>query len=497
MTARTINIDAAMADVNLLGAELGDQSTWRTWRTGLRAAFALKLDDDERATFALIAGDRAPPENRVQLLLAIAGRRSGKTRMASLIACYLATCIDWSDRLAAGEVGYVLCLAPTQRQAGLVLSYIRAMLESSPVLRQEIESVNSEEIKLKGNIVIAVHPASYRTVRGRTLIAVILDEAALFRSEESSNPDVEILRACMPGLLTTRGMAVVISTPYGQRGLVFEKYRDHYGKPGDDVLVLKGSSMQFNQTLDRVQIDKEIAADPEGNLAEYEAQFRSDLAAYISREALMQCVEVDRRERPYMRAFRYHAFADPSGGQHDSFCIAIGHKEGERVVLDRTCEFKAPFSPADVVEQIVEVLRGYHITAVTGDRYASGWCEGAFREQGISYIPADRDKSQIFLDALPLFTSSNAVILDDHRLIAQLSQLQRETGKAGKDVVRKMRGGMDDLANAVCGALVYAMARAKRPRGEMRTTVEGCDRFDAHHLTYQGGGDGAALERWR
>jgi hypothetical protein len=36
-----------------------------------------------------------------------------------------------------------------------------------------------------------------------------------------------------------------------------------------------------------------------------------------------------------------------------------------------------------------------------------------------------------------------------------------------------MRGGYDDLANGALGALVYAQARAKRPRGEMPLTVEG------------------------
>jgi hypothetical protein len=171
-------IDQAMADPNFLGACLGEQSTWATWRTGLRAAFGLSLSDDERAVFKEIAGEREPPSERVQALLCIAGRRGGKTRMAALIACYLATCVDWKGRLAPGEIGYVLCLAPTQRQSGLVLSYIQAMLEASPVLRQEIIAVTSEEVRLRGNITIAVHPASYRTVRGRTLIGVILDEAA-------------------------------------------------------------------------------------------------------------------------------------------------------------------------------------------------------------------------------------------------------------------------------------------------------------------------------
>ena len=86
MTAlATINIDEAMADPKLLGACLGDQKTWATWRVVLKAAFGLKLDDDERKIFATVARDRAPPGTRVQKLWALAGRRGGKSRMAALM----------------------------------------------------------------------------------------------------------------------------------------------------------------------------------------------------------------------------------------------------------------------------------------------------------------------------------------------------------------------------------------------------------------------------
>jgi hypothetical protein len=59
-----ITIDAAMEDKALLGAALGDLATWQTWRTVLRGAFALPFTDDDRRTFAAIAGGREPPAQR-------------------------------------------------------------------------------------------------------------------------------------------------------------------------------------------------------------------------------------------------------------------------------------------------------------------------------------------------------------------------------------------------------------------------------------------------
>ena len=45
-------ISQALADPNLLGAALGDISSWRTWLAILKAAFAEPLNDEERALFA-------------------------------------------------------------------------------------------------------------------------------------------------------------------------------------------------------------------------------------------------------------------------------------------------------------------------------------------------------------------------------------------------------------------------------------------------------------
>ena len=47
-----IPIAEALADTNLLGAALGDATSWQTWCTILKAAFAEQLTDAERALFA-------------------------------------------------------------------------------------------------------------------------------------------------------------------------------------------------------------------------------------------------------------------------------------------------------------------------------------------------------------------------------------------------------------------------------------------------------------
>ena len=174
-------IDRALRDPNLLGAALGDRGPWKTWLAVLRAAFGLPLDEAEGVSFHAVAGDRVPPSRRVRELWAVVGRRGGKSRMAAALAVYAACFVP--HRLSAGEVGHVLTLAASRDQAKVVFAYIQAFLEQSPVLRQEIESVTQTEIRLKSGIVLGTHANSFRSVRGRTLVAAIFDEVALWRDE--------------------------------------------------------------------------------------------------------------------------------------------------------------------------------------------------------------------------------------------------------------------------------------------------------------------------
>ncbi len=129
-------IDRALTDHRLLGAGFDDLATWRTWRAVLKAAFAVELDDDERAIFASVAGDRQPPTKRVRELWCVVGRRGGKSRMAAALAVYQALFVQY--KLARGERGMVLVIAGSMDQAKTVFGYIEGFLQASPTLAKEV-----------------------------------------------------------------------------------------------------------------------------------------------------------------------------------------------------------------------------------------------------------------------------------------------------------------------------------------------------------------------
>ena len=435
------------------------------WLAVLKVAYALPLDDDESAIFAAVAGDRAPPSKRVRELWAVVGRRAGKSRIAAALAVYSAAFLP--HRLARGERGLVLVLAASRDQARVVFDFTRGFLEKSPVLRQEIEGITAYEIRLRNGVTIATHACSFRTVRGRTLLACIFDETAYWRDETSATPDVEVSRAILPAMMTTGGLLVSISTPYRRFGLLHAKHRDHYGVDGDDVLVVQGASTVFNPTLTAEQVGTIRAGDPEGASAELDAEFRSDLAAFLDDQTIDSAIDRDRPlELPPRTAHRYSAFVDPSGGRHDVFALCIGHKEGELFVADVVRGTRPPFDPQQVVKSYASLVREYRISHVRGDSYSAEWVASAFKDCGINYEPANKNKSALYLEALPLFTRGAISIPDFVPLLRELRLLERATHRGGRDSIDHPRNGSDDYANCVCGCAASINSYSYNWRGD-------------------------------
>jgi hypothetical protein len=449
----TVEIDRALLDRRMLGGGFDNLSTWRTWIVVLKAAFGLPLDNREREVFATVAGHRVPPQQRVRETWCVAGRRSGKSRMAAAIAIYLS--LFQKYRLSAGERGMVLVIAGTVDQANTVFGYVRGFLEASPALAKEIANIKRYEIELKNGIVIAVHSNSFRTVRGRTVVACVFDEVSFWKDETSATPDVEMYRAVIPAMATTRGMLIGISTPYRKFGLLHQKHRDHFGVNDPGVLVVQGASRVFNPSLDDAVIDAQRAADPTSASAEWDAEFRADIATYLDDELIDRAVELDRPlELPPQEGIVYQAFTDPSGGVgSDSYTIAIGHQDGDRCVTDVCRGTVGRFDPQEVTKHYAALLREYRISKVTGDAYAAEWVAAAWRDCGFEYQQSDKPKSQIYLECIPLFARGLVGLPDHPKLLRELRLLERHTHRSGKDAVDHPRNGHDDHANAVCGVL--------------------------------------------
>lgn len=452
-------ISEALSHPSFFLPSLDPIASWEPWRVVLKAADGAVLTEDEVAFFQSVSGGREPPTEPVKELWCVIGRRSGKSRIAAAIAVYEA--IFRERKLAAGETGMILCLSPTQPQARLVLEYARGFLRASATLASEIESETAAEIRLRNNITIAVHAASFRNIRGRTILACVYDECAYWRSDDevaSSNPDVEIHRAVAPSLAASGGKLIAISSPYRRTGLLHQKFKAFHGVVNDRVLVIQGESRLFNPLLNAETISAAYLEDPEAASSEWGAEFRSDLAAFMDDELIDQCVDRERpRELPPVKGRAYSCFVDPSGGRADFYCIAIGHRDEARFVLDVIRGARPPFNPAEVTSEYARLAQDYSVSKIVGDNYAGEWVSQAWRDAGMTYERSEMPASQLAIEALPSFARGSISLPDHAVLIRELKALERRTSRSGRDTVSHPPGLHDDHANAVFGALRNAV----------------------------------------
>lgn len=442
-----------MRSSEFFGSWFQDPS-WDAWMTFLKVLSALELNENDRAVYRYHTGRATLPSAAIREVWAIVGRRGGKSLISSAIAVYLACFVDHSQYLKPGEVGTIAILAADRRQARTILRYCRALL-AVDALHGTVVNDNQESIELRNNIQIEVHTASFRTTRGYTLIAAIIDEIAFFRSDESANPDREVVAAIRPGLATTNGLLLCISSPYSRRGALWEAYSRHFGKDSR-VMVWKGTTAEMNSSIDPDVIAQALEDDESAARAEYFAEFRTDTETFVRREIVELCTVRGRTELERAGKIPYYAFVDPSGGSADSMTCAIAHRAADKCVLDLVREVKPPFSPDNVVKEFSETLKKFGISKIVGDKYAGLWPVERFRSHGILYEQSAAPKSSIYLDTLPLLNSNRVELLDHPRLISQLLNLERRTSSSGRDTVDHPLNSHDDLINSGAGALLLA-----------------------------------------
>jgi len=461
-----MNIIDFIQDDNLAGAAgLGDPS-WSSWHSLLKAAFALPLDDNDLNRFNTHTGGRKLPTTPVRELWCVVGRRGGKSRIASALAVYLAT-KDYREFLAPGEVATIMLLATDRKQSRHLKRYIEGILRSSSMLEQLVEQENKETIQLTNRVNIEIHSSSYRSVRGYSVAAAICDELAFWPHEGADSPDEEVIGALKPAMASVPGsMLICISSPYSRRGALWKAWKNYYGKDDDRILVWNGSTEAMNSDVDKNIIQEAFQEDPAAAAAEYGDQnhvyFRKDLESYIQREIVEACVLPNRRRIPFNRNHQYFCFADAaSGAGRDSYTAAICHLERRDdeviAVLDLVVEHRPPFDPTDVTKQIVEAVKPYGITSVIGDHWSGTWPISIWKSSGIDYKPHAKPKSDIYASALPLLTSGRIELLDDERLINQISSLERRAGRGGKGIISEPPNGSDDVANSSLGVLQLAI----------------------------------------
>jgi hypothetical protein len=139
-------------------------------------------------------------------------RQSGKSTMTGVIALHRALYHPGS---------LILCLAPALRQSqelfGKVLGFYRDL--DRPVLPQAERKLSLE---LENDSRIVTLPGTEKTIRG-------FSGAALLIVDEAARVDDELYFAVRPMLAVSGGALVMLTTPYGKRGVFFDEWTGGHG----------------------------------------------------------------------------------------------------------------------------------------------------------------------------------------------------------------------------------------------------------------------------
>src|SRR5215216_6813335 len=179
-------------------------------QTPLALDLRLALD---RATFARELGLEPDPWQERLLrstsdrVLLNCCRQSGKSTMTGIVGLHRALYHPGS---------LILCLAPALRQSqelfGKVLTFYRDLGRPIPA---QAERKLSLELENESRIVTL--PGTDKTIRG-------FSGAALLIVDEASRVADELYFAVRPMLAVSGGSLMMLSTPYGKRGIFFEEW---------------------------------------------------------------------------------------------------------------------------------------------------------------------------------------------------------------------------------------------------------------------------------
>lgn len=461
-----MNIIQACKDERLFRPYFGKEyPTFSTWRWIMRAIYGLPITSEKGREFIQQVTGRDPDKlnpNGYSQVLALTGRRSGKSKSLAAVGAFESALAGHEEKLSPGEIGMVAVISPTKHQSNIVKTYIQGIFNSSAVLRNEIKRETATGLELRSGIHIGILAGDFRTVRGFTLLAAIVDELAFFGIDIDNSKirsDTELIAALRPGLATTGGRLIGLSSVYAKRGLAYSTWQRDFGQDSaQHSLVIHAPSKVMNPTLDQRHIDAAIADDYSKGNAEFNSIWRDDVGLFIPRETVEACVLEGMDQLLPRRDTKYYSFVDVSGGRGDDAALAIAHREGGKLLIDYIGRWKAPFDPERVIGEMVQVLKSYFQERTTGDAYAAEFNSSAFRRRGIKYVQSEKNKSELYLELLPKLCSGQIQLLDHEPTIAQLCSLERRTRSGGRDIVDHPPGGHDDLANVIAGVSQAAVA---------------------------------------
>ncbi len=109
----------------------------------------------------------------------------------------------------------------------VLLRYAREPFETIDVFKTEVVRSTLDTLELANGVSLSAYPCRPEAARGLRACVLLIDELAFFQSTDGRPTDTEMLRVARGRVATTGGKIIVLSSPGGQSGALWELHRKH------------------------------------------------------------------------------------------------------------------------------------------------------------------------------------------------------------------------------------------------------------------------------
>ena len=320
-------------------------------------------------------------------IVAIVGRRGGKSQLVSAIATYklyrllnIRSPQDYYGLVQGSPIDFTF-MAQDSEGSSRLFDKMKEDVNRAPFFSPFIKSMNTEEMlfvseadrhkrELTPSIKVASFPCTTNAVRGPSSLLLALDEFAFYRTQIGSNSD-EIYKAAAPATMqfkaggTREGkresMIIIITSPNGKIGKYYELFQSGM-KMGDasDILAFRCSTAEMNPRSDVDFLKKEHRENPDVFMSEYGGEFLEAAQSYVRLPVIEECIDTGRKntEKFEERLIGQKFFWGLDlGMQHDGTGLAISHWEptgnlGAKLVFDYIGRLMVGEHPYEDVKQL-------------------------------------------------------------------------------------------------------------------------------------------------
>lgn len=308
----------------------------------------------------------------------VCGGRSGKSYLLNLRGLHLALTVDLSE-LAPGEEAFVAIIAPTLELAQQGLRYAAGAARFDPYIKNLIVRDTADELLLKRKdgalVALRTFAASAGGVsgRGKSLVALILDETCFFRDKAGGVVnDEDIYKAASPRVMDG-GCSMIASTPWTSSGLLYDFWKRNFGKPSFALVAHAATRTMRAAPHILAMVEREYARDPDNAATEFGAEWGSTDTVRFFTDADLEALFVDEPERTAPEPGDTVAAAADLGFTRNSSTLCVLAEAGGILRPVRLVERKpkpgSPLVPSEVCGEIAAELVACSCRTVATDQH--------------------------------------------------------------------------------------------------------------------------------